>query len=107
MFLHLDNMLPFGKFRDLKVSFILKHINPDILNYMIWWNKTVAGYQFDDEILKILNDKQKYYHKIREDYRIQEHMRDKSYDDLPEVKNKSKGWDLPIDDKPLESYLYN
>lgn len=107
MILHLNNRLPFGKFKDLQISFILNDlITPSTLNYMLWWNKTILDYKFDDEILKILNDKKNYYNKIREKYRIEEHMRDKSYDDLPEVKPKSKGWDLPMDDKPLKYYLY-
>lgn len=106
MILNIKSRIPFGKFKHVQIEFILDNLNSTTLDYMLWWHKTIQTHTFNDDIIKVLKDKQQYYDNIREDYRIQEHMRDKSYDDPQPVQTKSRGWDLPIDDKPLEYYLY-
>lgn len=107
MVLNINDTLPFGKFKNFQIGFILDKLTPSVLDYMLWWNKTVQTHTFNQDIVKVLKKKQKYYDKIKSEYEREESIRDKSYDNPQPNKKINKGWDLPTDDKPLESYLYN
>lgn len=90
MVLSINNKLPFGKFKNFQIGFILDNLTPPLLNYMLWWNKTVKTHTFNNDIVKVLENKQKYYDKIKWEYEREESIRDKSYDDPQPIKKLIK-----------------
>ena len=97
---------PYGKYTNYTIEQVLQSNNSTVLSYLKWWDNTIKYHKFDDDIKTIIKtriDELKY---IQDKYAAEELYRDKTYDDCETNNTPSKGWDLPIDDKPLEYYLY-
>lgn len=104
--LNIKSKFPYGKYRNHTIIEALQSNNPQVLSYLKWWNRTIYEYRFSDEIKNAIEAKNEEIKYIQDKYAAEELYRNKSYDDCEITHIPSKGWDLPIDDKPLEYYLY-